>query len=104
MDSSRLPSGQTLTKFVYFVASPQVSLRFQRVAHGPARLPMSRRFLAVPFKRARLRVGEYLEANEIRALPCAPDRTTPDGRRDHALFLTLLNTGARVQELLNVWA
>src|SRR5262249_28286613 len=32
----------------------------------------------------------------------APDCMIPDGRRDHALLLTLFNTGARVQEILDV--
>ena len=30
------------------------------------------------------------------------DRSTADGRRDHALILALFNTGARVQEILDV--
>ena len=32
----------------------------------------------------------------------ATDRRTRNGRRDHALLLTFLNTGARVQELLDM--
>jgi site-specific recombinase XerD len=56
----------------------------------------------VPFKRARPRLVEYLEAREVAAILDAPDRTLSDGRRDHALLLTLFNTGARVQEILDV--
>lgn len=58
--------------------------------------------MAVPFKRARSRLVEYLEPGEVAAILAAPPRTTPDGRRDHALLLTLFNTGARVQELLDL--
>ncbi len=45
---------------------------------------------------------EYLETCEVAATLDATDRTTPDGRRDHALMLTLFNTGVRVQEMLDV--
>jgi integrase/recombinase XerD len=68
----------------------------------PEHLELCQRILAVPFKRARPRLVEYLEANEIRALLDAPNRTTADGRRDYALLLGLFNTGARVQEILDV--
>ena len=32
----------------------------------------------------------------------AVDRTTGDGRRDYALLATMFNTGARVQEILDL--
>ena len=71
-------------------------------SNHPEHLDLCQRILAVPFKRARPRLVEYLEADEIRALLDAPDRATPDGRRDHALLLALFNTGARVQEILDL--
>lgn len=71
-------------------------------ANHPEHLELCQRILAVPFKRARARLVEYLEAREIAAILDAPDRTTLDGRRDHALLLTLFNTGARVQEILDL--
>jgi site-specific recombinase XerD len=75
--------------------------RFVATAH-PEHLELCQRILAIPFKRARPRIVEYLEATEIAALLDAPDRKTPAGRRDHTLLLTLFNTGARVQELLDL--
>ena len=75
--------------------------RYAASSH-PEHIELCQRILAVPFKRARQRVVEYLETDEIRALLDAPDRATPDGRRDHALLLALFNTGARVQEILDV--
>lgn len=75
--------------------------RFVATNH-PEHLELCQRLLAVPFKRARLRIVEYLEADEVAAVLAAPDRSTPDGRRDHALLLTLFNTGARVQEVLDL--
>jgi site-specific recombinase XerD len=68
----------------------------------PEHLELCQRLLAVPFKRARLRVVEYLEGDEVQALLDAPDRTSLDGRRDRALLQTLFNTGARVQEILDM--
>jgi integrase/recombinase XerD len=44
----------------------------------------------------------YLTRPEIEALLSAADRTNWDGRRDHALLLTLYNSGARVSEITAV--
>lgn len=71
-------------------------------AHDPEHVELCQRILAVPFKREQLRVVDYLESDELRAILDGPDRATPDGRRDHALLLTLFNSGARVQEILDM--
>lgn len=68
----------------------------------PEHLELCQRLLAIPFKRTRPRVVEYLEIEEMRALLDAPDTRTSAGRRDHTLFLAMFNTGARVQEILDV--
>lgn len=75
--------------------------RFVATSH-PEHLELCQRILAVPFKRAAPRLVEYLEAAEIAAIIAAPDRATVAGRRDHAILLTLFNTGARVQEILDL--
>lgn len=75
--------------------------RFVAMRH-PQHLEVCQRLLAVPVKRGRSNIVEYLEAHEVRAMIDAPDKSTADGRRDHALLLTLFNTGARVQEVLDV--
>ena len=69
---------------------------------GSLRRNPHQRLLAVPFKRSQLRAVEYLEAHEVQAMLEATDRRTTHGRRDHALLLTLFNTGARVQALLDI--
>jgi site-specific recombinase XerD len=71
-------------------------------ARHPERLEQCQRILGVPFKRAYPRPIEYLEYDEIQAVLAAVDRTTPDGRRDYVLLSTMFNTGARVQELLDL--
>jgi len=40
----------------------------------------------------------YLEKSEVDALLAAPDQSSSQGRRDHALLLFLYNSGARVSE------
>jgi site-specific recombinase XerD len=77
---------------------------FARFVAGqhPEHLDTCQRLLAVPLKRTRLRVVEYLEADEIRAMLDAMDCAAPEGRRDHTLVLLMFNTGARVQEVLDL--
>lgn len=48
------------------------------------------------------RAVEYLEYDEIKAVLAAIDRTSKDGQRDYALLITMFNTGARVQEILDM--
>lgn len=70
-------------------------------AGDPEYLERCQRLLAIPFKRAPKRTVEYLEVDEIAAILAAPDRSARDGRRDFALLLTMFNTGARVQEIVD---
>jgi len=68
----------------------------------PEHLDQSQRVLSIPFKRASTRTVEYLEFEEIRAVLDAIDRSTTDGRRDYALLALMFNTGARVQEIVDL--
>jgi site-specific recombinase XerD len=65
----------------------------------PASLALVARVLAIPRKRTARRLVGYLTRAEMDACLAAPDRTRWAGRRDHALLLTLYNSGARVSEL-----
>jgi site-specific recombinase XerD len=56
----------------------------------------------VPFKKAPQALVTYLEKAEMEALLAAPDRTTAQGRRDHAVLLFLYNAGARAEETAQV--
>lgn len=76
--------------------------RFLSSEH-PEQLAELQRILGVPFKRgARSAPIEYLEQEEVEALLRAIDRSSPAGQRDHALFALMFNTGARVQEILDL--
>ena len=44
----------------------------------------------------------YLVEDELRRLFAAPDQSTPGGRRDHAILVTLANTGVRLSELVGL--
>jgi len=58
--------------------------------------------LRIPVKRAPQPAICYLEENEISAILAQPDRSTIEGQRDHVLLAVLYNTGARIQEALNL--
>jgi len=73
-------------------------------ARHPDRLEHCQRIIGIPFKRARQRTVEYLEYEEIQQVLSAVDRSTRDGRRDYALLAIMFNTGARVQEILDLRA
>jgi integrase len=55
--------------------------------------------LAIPQKRGPKPTVAFLHDAEIDALLSAPDRSRWTGRRDHALLLTMIQTGLRVSEL-----
>ncbi|MEA3174249.1 MAG: hypothetical protein QOF42_1660 [Gammaproteobacteria bacterium] len=72
-------------------------------SEAPEHLAELQRILAIPFKRGRQRVPlEYLDQKEVEALLATPARPTPAQERDHALFALMFNTGARVQEVLDL--
>jgi integrase/recombinase XerD len=69
----------------------------------PEHLSQLQCVLGVPFKRGTTQHAiEYLEANEVKALLSQIDRSTRSGQRDYALFALMFNTGARVQEVLDL--
>ena len=68
----------------------------------PERLEPCQRILAIPFKRSGSRAVEYLEYEEIQAILASVDRRHLQGRRDYVLVTTMFNTGARVQEILDL--
>ena len=58
--------------------------------------------LRIPTKKAPTTEVNYLDKDEITAILRQPDRSTREGQRDHALLALLYNTGARVQEALDL--
>lgn len=70
----------------------------------PEHLYLSQQILSIPFKRMHTRTIEYLEFEELEAVLDKVDRSKPDGRRDYALLILMFNTGARVQEVVDLKA
>jgi integrase/recombinase XerD len=68
----------------------------------PESIEIVTRVLAIPTKREDKKLVGYLTRPEIDALIAAPDRSSWIGRRDHALLLTLYNSGARVSEITSL--
>jgi site-specific recombinase XerD len=66
--------------------------------HSPEHIAWCGQIRSIPFKKASKAVVPYLEKPQMDALLGAPDRTTIQGCRDHALLLFLYNLGARAQE------
>jgi len=73
-------------------------------AQIPDQVERCRRILAIPVKRGPTRAVDYLEHAEVECLLAQVDRSHPRGRRDYALLAFLYNTGARVQEALDLRA
>jgi len=70
---------------------------------NPVHMEEWQRILEIPFKRgARQMPIESLEQAEVEALLKSIDRSIPRGRRDYALFALMFNTGARVQDILDL--
>jgi integrase/recombinase XerD len=72
--------------------------RYAALRH-PEHADVIARVLALPAKRFDRGLISFLTTDEVKALLAAPDRSTPIGRRDHALILTAIQTGLRVSEL-----
>lgn len=57
---------------------------------------------SIPLKKTDKAPLMYLTLEQVKALLEQPDRTTPQGRRDAVLLSLLYDTGARVQELIDL--
>jgi len=75
--------------------------RYAALCH-PEHAALIQRVLAIPQKRFDKAIVSFLTQPEIDALLAAPDRTTWQGRRDHALLVVAIQTGLRVSELLGL--
>ena len=67
-------------------------------AHSPQHVEWCAQIRMVPIKKGVANSVTYLEKPEIDALLAAPDRSSSQGARDHALLLFLYNSGTRASE------
>ena len=71
-------------------------------AEEPAHMLQCQKILAIPLRRhARPTVG-YVSKEELAEILAQPDLQTSEGRRDAVLLSVLYDTGARVQELIDL--
>ena len=76
---------------------------FTFVAHRePLAIGQCAEIARIPVKKTSQPAMCYLDAEEITAILREPDRSRLEGQRDHALLAFLYNTGARIQETLDV--
>jgi site-specific recombinase XerD len=68
----------------------------------PEHAAVIQQVLAIPPKRFDKADVSFLSPPEVEALIAAPDRSTWEGRRDHALLLVAIQTGLRVSELIGL--
>jgi integrase/recombinase XerD len=76
---------------------------FRLVAiRDPASVGVATRVLAIPLRRIDQHLVGYLTRPEVDAILAANNLTEWTRRRDHALLLSLYNTGARVSEIISL--
>ncbi len=72
------------------------------LSRDPALASFCQRVLVIPFKKTTQRTLGYLTEEEMKSLLAHVDRDMVHGERDYVLLALLYDTGARVQELLNL--
>lgn len=69
---------------------------------SPEYLFQCQQILGIPYKKTEKHPVGYLSEDETKALLSTPDTSTRKGRRDQALLTLLYDSGARVQELVDL--
>jgi integrase/recombinase XerD len=71
-------------------------------AEEPAHMLQCQKILAIPLRRHARSTVAYVSKEELAEILAQPDLRTSDGRRDAVLLSVLYDTGARVQELIDL--
>ncbi|MBN1841251.1 MAG: tyrosine-type recombinase/integrase [Deltaproteobacteria bacterium] len=71
-------------------------------AEEPSGLHHFQKIMSIPIKKTRKTTVEYLTPEALKLLLEQPDKHTRKGRRDLTLMSVLYDTGARVQELIDL--
>lgn len=70
--------------------------------NSPAHMELSAKILNIPYKKAPRTMVSYLCEDDMRTLLAQPSGNTREGFRDMVLLSVLYDTGARVQELVDI--
>ena len=109
-------SSKLITSFLEWLENERkcsISSRNQRLAaihsffryvqsEEPSGMFHFQRIISIPIKKAKKPLVEYLTPEAMKLLLEQPDKHTPKGRRDLTLMSILYDTGARVQELIDI--
>lgn len=98
LESSRQNSVSTRNQRLAAISSFYTWMQSQE----PALMARCQDIMAIPVKKGAQACVQHLTVEQTRCLLNAPDRTTRSGRRDATLLATLYDTGARVQELVDL--
>ena len=101
LDSLEIDRGCSIRTRNQRLAALHAFVRYLQV-EAPEHMLHCQRLLAIPFKRYDRPALHYLSAEQVRAILAQPDLGTPIGRRDLALLSMLYDTGARVQEVIDL--
>jgi len=71
-------------------------------SEAPDYLVECQKILAIPSMRHARKAVDYLEAKDLKTLLAQPDTSTAQGRRHAVLLRVLYDTGARVQEVIDL--
>jgi site-specific recombinase XerD len=93
--------GNSITTRNHRLAVARSFFRFLS-ANMPEAVEQCTQILAIPLKRGDSRSVDYLTVDEVQFLLKQISLCTPNGKRDDALLRLLYNTGARVQEVLDI--
>lgn len=114
--SLNMISSELLTDFLEWLETGRkcsISTRNQRLAavhsffryiqaEEPAGIFQFQKITAIPIKKSNKTIAEYLTPEAVKLLLEQPDKQTRKGRRDLALISLLYDSGARVQELIDI--
>ena len=109
-------SSKLLAEFLEWLETERkcsISTRNQRLAaihsffryaqlEEPSGIFHFQKVMAIPTKKAKKTVVEHLTPEAMKQLLEQPDKHTPKGRRDLTLMSVLYDSGARVQELIDI--
>lgn len=98
LEASRHNSISTRNQRLAAISSFHAWLQSQ----APDQMARCQDILAIPVKKQAHAGVHHLSLEQTRRLLAAPDQTTRQGRRDATLLATLYDTGARVQELVDL--
>ncbi len=107
---------ETIQNFLFWLEKSKricINTRNQRLAaihsfyryvqtENPEFIFECQKILGIPFKKREIKTIDYLHQDSLKVLFEQPDTNTQKGRRDLTMMVLLYDTGARVQELIEL--